>query len=166
LQNNISSIGVLFLATMFFVFTCTLDTDVSIGVNTFFGIISLLSVALFVYYAINIFISTWGTALESETRKASSALQARSNIRLGSTSSKSRSQPFGAIRNQCAYHGPILAGEHHKTRQEMLPMERFMDETSSQANALFTRADNWKTSLDKGCMCEIASWELSISADA
>jgi hypothetical protein len=83
----------------------------------------------------------------------------------GRNHGETTSQQIGIVPNPCRYHAPILDGDHRPLRAELLSMERFLEEGGSQANALFTRADNWRSSLDKGCMCEIASGVLSISAD-
>jgi hypothetical protein len=75
------------------------------------------------------------------------------------------SSEIGAAIKQCPYHEPIITGQQQYATPEISPMDRFLAEGSFQQPAIFTRADNWKLSLSKGCMCEIASDLLSISTE-
>jgi hypothetical protein len=150
---------------MFLIVECKLETDVSVTPNAFFlSLLGLLAAVLIIFFGIS-------TALRLAASKSSAEKKSRSNsyapstVHSGSTRTKSSTRLIGLIPKHCTYHGPILAGEKRKSRQGMLPMERFMDESGSQANALFTRADNLRPSLDKGCMCEVGSGVLSISVD-
>jgi hypothetical protein len=146
---------------MIIIVECKLETDVSTRLSTF--LLGLLASTLSVYIIATIVQSIY-VIINIFTRR-NAPPNAALNNHISSAPSESNSEPVGLTANPCGYHAPILAGELRKSRGGMSPMERFLDETSSQANALFTRADNWKSSFDKGCNCELGSGILSISAD-
>jgi hypothetical protein len=151
---------------MFVTIECRMDTDLSVPLSTFiFGILGLFASAISIYAASFIASSAYAAVKKMPaSRDIDNSLNSATYYGQSHVGSEQSLLHVGLAMKPCVYHAPILAGER-KTRQDMHPMERFISETSSQANALFTRADNWKSSLDKGCTCEIGSGILSISAD-
>lgn len=56
----------------------------------------------------------------------------------------------------CPYHGPILAMMQNVGGKNLSPMERFLGEGASEQSAMFTRPDNGKLSIERGCLCAMS----------
>jgi hypothetical protein len=152
---------------MFFILACSLSTDASLGGINF--TLCLLALGLCcIYLAAKT--THCPFTIGKKLRAQSSTLSTRTTSSINSDCIRQKggdqaASAIGVTANPCGYHGPILSGECRRYRQGLLPMERFFDEGSSQQNALFTRTDNGKLSLNKDCMCEIASGDFSLSMD-